>query len=69
MSWAPGIKIKNDGPFPALVVLSQVSPLYWSKIMPGETKHIDCGRVWFTVTVEPFNENSVPTELGVATRI
>jgi hypothetical protein len=61
--------VKNDSTVPILVVLSQLTPLHWARVNPGQKLHIPCGRVWFTVNVEPYDEKKVPTELGVATRV
>lgn len=35
----------------------------------GATVHIPCGRVWFTVSVEPWVEGKEPTEAEVALRL
>jgi hypothetical protein len=54
---------------PVLFVLSQLSPLHWNKINPNESKHIDCGRVWFTASAQHYAAEDVPTLEGVALRI
>lgn len=66
---APGINVRNESDVPVLFVLSQLSPLHWNKINPGEKKHIDCGKVFFTASVQPYTEEDAPTEAGVALRI
>ena len=66
---APGINVRNETEFPVLFVLSQLSPLHWARIEPGETHHIDCGRVWFTISTEVYDETTEPTAAGVALRI
>jgi hypothetical protein len=66
---SPGINVRNDSEIPVLFVLSQLSPLHWVRIEPGETHHIACGRVWFTISTEPYNESTEPTAAGVALRI
>ena len=66
---APGITIRNDSPLPILIVLSQLSPLHWSRVEAGETITIDCGRVYFTASCEVYNGSTVPTAVGVAARI
>ena len=52
---APGIYVYNDTTIPILCVLSQLSPLHWSRIEPGEKKHIACGRVFFTGSHKDIN--------------
>lgn len=66
---APGINVRNETAFPVLFVLSQLSPLHWARIEPGETRHISCGRVWFTISTEVYNEATEPTAAGVALRL
>ena len=66
---APGIHVRNDSPLPILLVLSQLSPLHWSRVEAGETVTIDCGRVFFTASCEVYNGSTVPTAAGVAARI
>ena len=66
---APGINVRNDTEFPILFVFSQLSPLHWDKVEPGETKHFKCGKVWFTASTEFYCEDTVPTAAGVALRI
>jgi hypothetical protein len=66
---APGLNVRNETIYPILVVLSQLSPLHWARVEPNETKLISCGRVFFTVSAEIYNENTVPTMLGVGVRL
>jgi hypothetical protein len=66
---SPGINVRNETEIPLLFVLSQLSPLHWTRVEPGETQHIDCGRVWFTISTEPYDESTEPTAAGVALRI
>ena len=66
---APGLLFCNNSEIPVLVILSQLSPLHWKKVMPGETSQVACGRVFFTVSVEPWIEGKEPTQLEVAGRI
>eukprot|EP00118_Oscarella_pearsei_P003460 m.14372 g.14372 ORF g.14372 m.14372 type:complete len:245 (+) comp25714_c0_seq1:1422-2156(+) len=55
-----GMSFHNDTGVEVLVVLSQVGPLHWNRVAPGETKEIDCGQVWFTVQVQLWT-GSEPT--------
>jgi hypothetical protein len=66
---APGIHVRNETDVPLLFVLSQLSPLHWCRVEPGETQHVKCGRVWFTVSTEVYDESTEPTAAGVALRI
>lgn len=66
---APGMYVRNETEVPVLFVLSQLSPLHWTRVDPGETKHIECGRVWFTISTEPYNEETEPTGAEVALRL
>ena len=66
---APGIFVRNESDHQILVVLSQLSPLHWTVIKKNQTAHIKCGRVYFTVSTEFYNEKNVPTETEVAARI
>ena len=68
-SVAPGINVRNETGIPLLFVLSQLSPLHWTRVEPGETQHIDCGRVWFTVSTQVYDRDIEPTAAGVALRI
>ena len=67
--FAPGLFIRNDTLFPILVVLSQLTPLHWLKVEANQTAHINCGRVFFTVSTAFFDEKSVPRQSLVALRI
>ena len=58
---APGIYVHNKTPYPILFILSQLSPLHWCKVEPGEKKHVSCGQVLFTVSVEVYDPATVPT--------
>ena len=46
-----GIAVKNESSIPLLVIVSQLTPLYWTtqKLMPGETwnagNHMGMGKV------------------------
>jgi hypothetical protein len=69
-----GIAIHNKTDIPILVICSQLTPLHWGKVLPGETWNVDnatchMGRVWFTVSVSVYDEKNVPTREGVAARI
>ena len=66
---APGFSVRNETPFPILFVMSQLTPLHWTKVMPGETCKINCGRVFFTISTELYNEETEPTASGVALRL
>ncbi len=66
---APGLYVRNESKFPILFVLSQLTPLHWMKVEAGQTKHISCGRVFFTLSTEVYNPETVPTEAGVAMRL
>ena len=66
---APGIFVRNESDHQILVVLSQLSPLHWTVIKKNQTAHIKCGRVYFTVSTEFYNEKNVPTEAEVVARI
>jgi hypothetical protein len=68
-----GIAIKNEGAVPILVICSQLTPLHWGKVEPGETWNVgnvlNMGRVWFTVSVSVFEERNVPTVTSVVASI
>ena len=64
-----GLSLRNESVVPILVVLSQLSPLHWARVDPGETQFIVTGMVWFTVSVSVFDENLVPTAAGVVARL
>ena len=71
--WA-GISIKNNTEIPLLVICSQLTPLHWGKVLPGETFNLNnatchMGRVWFTVSVSVYEEKNVPSQSGVVARV
>ena len=57
-----GLSVENKSDGPILVQMSQVTPLYWGKTNKDTTFHRDCGKVWFTVSAEPwYSEKQEPT--------
>ena len=68
-----GISVKNEGKVPILVICSQLTPLHWGKVEPGETWNVgnvlNMGRVWFTVSVSVYEEKNVPTVTAVVASI
>ena len=60
-----GISVCNETGIEVIVTLSQVGPLHWDRVQPGETKTIECGQVWFTVTTRLWDGNE-PTGWDVA---
>lgn len=50
----PGFSIKNETIWPLQISLSQVGPLYFDVIQPGQTFTRDTGAVWFTVRASIF---------------
>lgn len=50
----PGFSIKNDTIWPLQISLSQVGPLYFDVIQPGQSFVRDTGAVWFTVKAAIF---------------
>jgi hypothetical protein len=68
-----GIAIKNEGLVPILVICSQLTPLHWGRVEPGETWNVgnvvNMGRVWFTVSVSVYEEKNVPTVSAVVASI
>lgn len=66
---APGINVRNESDVPVLFVLSQLSPLHWVKVNPGESVNVSCGRVWFTISTDEYEEDDEPSKAGVAARI
>ena len=68
-----GILVKNESDVPLLVVCSQLTPLHWGRVNPGETFNpgnvLNMGRVWFTVSVSIFDERNVPTMGAVVASI
>lgn len=61
---APGLLIQNKSESKILVILSQITPLHWEEVDSGETRRIHCGRVFFTVSADIYNEKKVPTIAG-----
>lgn len=68
-----GIKVRNETPIPILIVCSQLTPLHWGKIMPGETWNLNneqkMGKVWFTCQVSAYSQKEEPTAASVAASI
>ncbi len=64
-----GLFVRNECDQSILVVLSQLTPLHWIIIKGNDSAHISCGRVFFTVSTEFYNEATVPTQSEVALRI
>jgi hypothetical protein len=68
-----GIAVKNESNVPILVIISQLTPLYWQKVMPGETfnehNKLGMGKVWFTCSCSAFDPKNEPTKEGVASSI
>jgi hypothetical protein len=50
----PGFSIKNETIWPLQISLSQVGPLYFDVIQPGQSFVRDTGAVWFTVKAAIF---------------
>jgi hypothetical protein len=69
-----GISVRNDTNTPLLIVFSQITPLHWGRVEPGqifnyENRDCNMGRVWFTVTAMPWNPDEEPTIAGVTASI
>lgn len=68
-----GISVYNSSAVPLLVIASQVTPLHWGKVMPGETwnaaNELKMGKVWFTVSVSEYEEKNVPSRASVAVQV
>jgi hypothetical protein len=68
-----GIKVRNETAVPLLVVCSQLTPLHWGRVLPGETWNEGnpqkMGKVWFTVTVSAYTAKEEPTAASVAASI
>ncbi len=60
-----GISVCNKTGVEVIVALSQVGPLHWIRVRPGETKKINCGKVWFTVNAKLW-DGSEPSDWDVA---
>eukprot|EP00631_Chrysoreinhardia_giraudii_P002789 CAMPEP_0197424582 /NCGR_PEP_ID=MMETSP1170-20131217/26887_1 /TAXON_ID=54406 /ORGANISM="Sarcinochrysis sp, Strain CCMP770" /LENGTH=196 /DNA_ID=CAMNT_0042952071 /DNA_START=73 /DNA_END=663 /DNA_ORIENTATION=+ len=67
----PGVSIRNESDVPLMGVLSQLTPLHWTgdAVAPGETVKISSGRVWFTLDVNGYDKNELPTAAGTAARL
>ena len=69
-----GLSIRNDSPLPLQVILSQLTPLHWNDrpLFTGETwnarNESNVGQVWFTASVDVFDDAAVPSRAGVAAR-
>lgn len=50
----PGFIIKNETLWPLQISLSQIGPLYFDVIMPGQSFVRDTGAVWFTIRASIF---------------
>jgi PII-like signaling protein len=66
---APGLDVINETDVKVLFIMSQLTPLHWAGIEPHETVHIDCGRVFFTVSADYYDESKVPTAVGTTARL
>ena len=60
-----GVSVCNNTGIELLFTLSQVGPLHWERVLPGNTKKIDCGKVWFTVSAKLWDGNE-PDDWDVA---
>lgn len=54
------VRIANLTEVPLVYVISQVGPLYWGVIQPGERVSRHTGRVWFTVDCFPYDGHNEP---------
>jgi hypothetical protein len=66
---APGIYVRNESDYKILFVMSQLTPLHWAAVEPGETVHVPCGKVFFTISAEFYSERNVPSKMGTAARL
>jgi hypothetical protein len=41
----------------------------WGKAEPGDEVYVECGRVWFTVSVGDWDPAKMPTKTGVAANV
>ncbi|CAM6100183.1 unnamed protein product [Calypogeia fissa] len=57
------VRIANQTEIPLVYVISQVGPLYWGVIQPGERVTKITGRVWFTITCYPYDGKNEPTTM------
>jgi hypothetical protein len=69
MQLAPGLLVENRSTEKILVILSQLTPLHWDEIEPGQTKRLFCGRVFFTVSADFYEEKKVPSIAGNVARV
>lgn len=56
-----GIRIANETSVSLVYVISQLGPLYWGVIQPGERVSRHTGRVWFTVETYPYDGRNEPS--------
>jgi hypothetical protein len=72
-STTSGIQVKNECAVPLLVIASQLTPLYWGRVEPGDVWNLGnekgMGAVWFTISAQLYDERDVPTTAGVAVRL
>jgi hypothetical protein len=54
------VRIANFTGIPLVYVISQVGPLYWGVIQPGERVTRCTGRVWFTIDCFPYDGDNEP---------
>ena len=55
------VRFANQTEIPLVCVISQVGPLYWRVLQPGERWTKQTGRVWFTLEAYPYTGGSEPT--------
>lgn len=55
------VRIFNNTELPLVFVVSQIGPLYWGVLQPGERAVRVTGRVWFTITCFPYTGDNEPT--------
>lgn len=64
------IQIRNESDVELMGVLSQLTPIHWcGPIGLGDTEKVECLKVWFTVSVNIFDQKRMPTQIGVAARL
>jgi hypothetical protein len=54
------VRIANLTELPLVYVISQIGPLYWGVIQPGQRVTRCTGRVWFTIDCFPYNGENEP---------
>jgi len=54
------VRIANFTEFPLVYVISQVGPLYWGVLQPGERVTRCTGRVWFTIDCFAYDGTNEP---------